>query len=562
MPTTNLDEVFPEPRNVRTDLLAGTGLAGNTFNQFFPWAINQDGTDEETVNHIGRHEIGGSYGSAAYTNDPNIQDLYYFGGNYNTNPINNFLEIREDPNVQGLFYGIDAPEFATHGAGQIVSLTGSTNLNAFYMRINYLTPRSTHEYASSPTTVPPDHTGLYRNPLMTSDGYFIASHTTNTQAETGSATANYPATNYPTTSYDFRLKFLQITNGYYAPSAMLTPGLTNQALYLDPNNYLIDLQTNLLWEVDPIEVMPRPRPVPYSVPIAAPELAAFAAANVDVGAFQNYLRTHQLALIVSRDVTTRDKADHQQPFNLHIAGTSHQTIGAPGKIYDIAWLQLFQADQLRSLNNGNPNNTGNGRRVIAQYLHDPAVDNATRPGALIASVPLASDGSQAAIVPARRAMSWQLTDTNGVGVVRERYWLTFAPGEIRTCTSCHGINETTQANGPVPTNTPLALIKLLNYWKTNTAIQSAVAAGLGTNFFQISFTHRPAESGVTYHVQVSTNLISWADIASYAGSNRVLGAQAMEISRIGSPNESVTIRDNSGMNDRAARFLRVRVTRP
>jgi len=54
-------------------------------------------------------------------------------------------------------------------------------------------------------------------------------------------------------------------------------------------------------------------------------------------------------------------------------------------------------------------------------------------------------------------MTWQLADTNGVGVVRERYWLTFAPGEIRTCASCHGINETSQANKPAPTNTPLPL---------------------------------------------------------------------------------------------------------
>src|SRR5579862_7137870 len=48
VPTTNQTEVFPEPRGVRTDLLAGTGLAGNTFNQFFPWQINEDGTAEET----------------------------------------------------------------------------------------------------------------------------------------------------------------------------------------------------------------------------------------------------------------------------------------------------------------------------------------------------------------------------------------------------------------------------------------------------------------------------------------------------------------------------------
>src|SRR5262249_4079842 len=42
--TTNQTELFPEPRGVRTDLLAGSGLRGHTFNQFFPWQINEDGT--------------------------------------------------------------------------------------------------------------------------------------------------------------------------------------------------------------------------------------------------------------------------------------------------------------------------------------------------------------------------------------------------------------------------------------------------------------------------------------------------------------------------------------
>ena len=561
--TTNLDEVFPEPRPIRTDLLAGTNLRGSEFNQFFPWAINQDGTDEETVNHIGRHEIGGSYAIGSVTDDPNVTDIYY-GLNYNTNIIKNFLEPREDPRVPGLFYGIDSPEFGTHGSGQIVSLTGATNLNAYFMRISYLTPRSGEDLALSAATIPADDTGMYRNPLMTSDGFFIAAHTTNALNETGGQNVLYPLTNYPGSSFSFRLKFLQYSNGYYQPGLPLTPGLTNYAFYVDSFYGTLDLQTNFLWELEPVEVMARPRPVPYSVPMAAPEQAAFAAAKVDLREFQNYLATHQLALIVSRDVTTRDHADHQQPFNLRVAGSARQTIGAPGKIYTVGWLQLFQADQLRSLNLGYSNNPGTGRRVIAQYLHDPAVDNATQPGLPLASVPLAADGSDAALVPARRAMAWQLNDTNNTGVVRERYWLTFAPGEIRTCTSCHGINETTQANGPVPTNTPLALIHLLTYWKTNTAIQGSVGTNAGTNFFQITFNHRPAELGVTYHVQSSTNLTTWSDIASYSSTNRVLTAQAFELSRSGSPNESVTIRDNASINANAtgAHFMRVRVTRP
>jgi len=44
--------------------------------------------------------------------------------------------------------------------------------------------------------------------------------------------------------------------------------------------------------------------------------------------------------------------------NVQPAGcrTNHQTLGASGKIYDVAWMQLFQADQLRGLNYGNPGN--------------------------------------------------------------------------------------------------------------------------------------------------------------------------------------------------------------
>ncbi|HWD19882.1 MAG TPA: hypothetical protein VHB20_11450 [Verrucomicrobiae bacterium] len=555
VPTTNQTEVYPEPRNVRTDLLAGTGLAGCSFNQFFPWAIDQDGTDEETVNHIGRHEIGGSYASAAYTNDPNLQDLYYYGGNYNTNTIDNFLMVSEDPRTPGLFYGIDAPEFGTHSGGQIVSLTGATNVNAFYMKINYLTPRSTHEYADSPTNIPADHTGLYRNPIVTSDGFMIAAHTTNALYAAGSESDTYPST-----PYDFRLKFLQPSKGYYAPAGFLTAGLTNRASYWTPD-YLVT-QTNLLWELDPVEVIARPRPTPFSVPIAAPELAAFAAADVDVTKFKEYLATHELALIVSRDVTTRDHADRLQPYNLKIAGTTHQTIGSPGKVYDIGFLQIFQADQLRSFNYGNTNTPHEGRRVLAQYLHEPAVDNPVAPQAPLASVRLGPDGSSAAIVPARRALSWQLTDTNGTGVVRERYWLTFAAGEIRSCTSCHGINETDQAGRPAPTNTPLALITLLNYWKTNVTVTPSLAVQQQTNYFQISFTRRPAETGVTYHVQGSSNLGPWSDIATYSGTNIVLTQQAQEIARAGAPNETVTVRDLAGVPGHLSRFLRVEVTRP
>ncbi len=241
---------------------------------------------------------------------------------------------------------------------------------------------------------------------MTSDGYMIASHSSYVLGEQGDDDVNFPST-----PYDFRLKFLQMSNGYYAPGATLTAGLTNQASYWNPDTLVT--QTNILWEFDPVEVRARTRPIPFEVPVPDPELAAFAAAGVNVSNFKDYLVTHQLALIVSRDVTTRDQADHQQPYNLQVAGTSHQTVSVPGKVYDVAWLQLFQADQLRGLNHGDPSDPGIGRRVLAQYLHDPAVDNPAPPGAIQSAVQISPDGSTAtALVPARRAMSWQLADTN------------------------------------------------------------------------------------------------------------------------------------------------------
>ena len=53
-----------------------------------------------------------------------------------------------------------------------------------------------------------------------------------------------------------------------------------------------------------------------------------------------------MALVVSRNVTLRDDADKQQPFNLRVpGGVSSQ--GASGKMYDVTHLQFFQANQVR-----------------------------------------------------------------------------------------------------------------------------------------------------------------------------------------------------------------------
>ena len=110
-----------------------------------------------------------------------------------------------------------------------------------------------------------------------------------------------------------------------------------------------------------------------------------------------------------------------------------------------------------------------GRRVLAQVLHDTKAISSNTAFADFTpsngSVTVSSDGSAAAFVPAKRALSWQLTDAAGTGVVRERYWVTFQPGEVRVCSSCHGLNDQDQAGKGVPNNAPKALLELLKKWK-------------------------------------------------------------------------------------------------
>jgi hypothetical protein len=187
---------------------------------------------------------------------------------------------------------------------------------------------------------------------------------------------------------------------------------------------------------------------------------------VNVAAFRQYLEDRDLALIVSRDVTTRDAADRQQPFNLRVPGPSpHQTVGAPGTIYDVSYMQMLQGDLIRGV--GGPASPSPGRRVLAQRMHEGAARNPPLdPGDPPSSVEIGSDGSVAAFVPAHRAMTWQLTNFAGTPVVRERYWLTFQAGEIRVCASCHGLNDEDQAGQGVPVNPPEALRSLLQWWKT------------------------------------------------------------------------------------------------
>ena len=91
---------------------------------------------------------------------------------------------------------------------------------------------------------------------------------------------------------------------------------------------------------------------------AAPALelldaAVFAQQGVGVAAFKGWLARNDLALIVSRNVTSRDDADLQQPFNLQVpGGVSTLSSTRPGPVYPVSNLQIFQADQVRAYRAG------------------------------------------------------------------------------------------------------------------------------------------------------------------------------------------------------------------
>jgi hypothetical protein len=446
-------EIFPEPRRDRTDLLAGTNLQGNSFNQFFPWTLNEDGTSEETLNHIGRHELH-DYFDKSFNDDSALQELIGVNsGRVNHNRIENFLEIKEDPTQPGRYFGIDAPEFSTHGSGQIVSMTAEPTRPADLIAVTYVTDRATIDV---PESGAPGDAGHFRDPLPLSNGTLLAVQTDDQRADANDGTREAPESRYA-----FRIKTMVQQGGVYVAGVPLTPGITATVSYWDPD--VLVSWTGPLWELTPVEVRSRPRPAASVTPMEEPEAKIFREEGVDPQTFRTSLASRNLAVIVSRNVTARDAADKQQPYSLRVAGGTAQHLSGSGKVYDVAHLQLFQADQIRGV--GGTGSPKEGRRVLARTMHDPAVKNPPTSGPA-GSVAIAADGSMAAFVPARRATSWQMTDPAGTAVVRERYWLTFQPGEVRVCSACHGVNSHDQLGNIAPQNAPEALRTLLRFWKS------------------------------------------------------------------------------------------------
>lgn len=442
-------EVFPEPR------LDAANTVGLRFNHFLPWVMRADGTGEETLNHVGRHELH-AYFARSFVDDPALADFNpVASGRPNANSVLNLVRTVEDPARPGRYIAVHAPEFGTHAAGQLVAFEAPPERAARAITVDYL---SDVGGAGFPDTPSPGF-ARYRDPLALADGQLIAAHS-GQHAYAGNA-GTRPA---PQPRYQFRLRRLAIAaDGGVTPAAPLTEGIERSVSFHDPD--VLVSYDGPFWELSPVAVAPRAVP-PVSVEPApdAPEQSALAAADAQLDALKSFLRAWRLGLVVVRNVTTRDALDRQQPYNLRVPG-GVQTVANAGRVYDVAHLQFLQGDQVRGY--GGHEDPSPGRRVLARWLNDAAALRfapAGSPGAPHASAKIAPDGSVALFVPAGRALSWQLTAPDGEAVVRERYWISLQPGEIRACDGCHGATPTTQTGAAPAANPPQALTDLLTWF--------------------------------------------------------------------------------------------------
>ncbi|HRK60498.1 MAG TPA: T9SS type A sorting domain-containing protein, partial [Candidatus Kapabacteria bacterium] len=382
--------------------------------------------------------------------------------------------------------------------------SGKLHENPEEMIINEITHSSTAGSVELGQTANAHHSGRYRDPLPLTNGTLLAVH-----SESKNPNGNNGTSSQPKIRYNFRIKTLrqEIIDGkqLYVADKPLTSGIVRGVKYYDGNDYFI-AQNDTLWELEPVEVTARTvPPMKKETTLSSSESDVFSEIGVDEQIFRKWMNDNNLGLIVSRNVVTRDRNDDNQPFNLRVPnGVEH--IVNDGTVYDVEYMQIFQADLIRGQGGAGGHTTPNpGRRVLPQVLHheQSLLMNNDKNNKVKGSVKIASDGSMAAIVPAHRALSWQLTDGKGTPVVRERYWVTVQSGEIRVCASCHGINTVDQLGLSKPMHKPEALRQLLQHWKTQ------VISGHSDEFTDdkkiLTISPNPAENSVNIICSIPEN---------------------------------------------------------
>ena len=495
-PLSDNREYFPDPIDEDNDPLALVEdpelgrQQRHDIKLFFPWELTAldygaagrvPYANMEILNHLGRHQLAFFLHARFQREGNGLQDFTHPRGREGSLD-DGTLYIAEDPLQPGRFVFADGQHFQKNGSGPLWRMDAPPGQPPHLVQLERLTGDDTGA------------AGRYRDPLPLSNGELLAVHTTTT-ADTRDLGAVDPGTGVfiSQPNYVFRLRLLDpgASDPPYAAGPVLLPALSRTVEMHGARQGARLRYGGAFSQLDPVEVLARPDPGLQSQPLAPQDAALWTGDRLP--RFLAYLRRHGLAVLASRDVTSRDGGDRQQPFNLfvqdHPDKASFRSVdGVPvGDVHGVQYLQLFQGDMVRI--NGHegvpdggappvpPSAPRPGRRVLAVPLHaaaghnPPFVDAAAAPAPADArfrrsAVHVAEDGSVAAFVPARRALSWQLTDAGGRSLVNERYWLTLQPGEIRVCDSCHGVDHANQAGQPPPQHAPLALARLVAHWET------------------------------------------------------------------------------------------------
>lgn len=440
-------ESFPEP-------LTGAGVdLGLKFDLFMPWTVNPDGTDLLTLNHVGRHEF--SPAALRSRADSNLLDMIVppNGGSTSSVRAGSLMQLSEHFSSKGRIFGTDAT-LTGLSAGRIVTIPSAdpvTNPGSMVLRVT-------------------SGNGFMRDPaVLSSNGRLIASVATGPNTSTSSYSSGgmpaLPPTVNPDTRLDVNNPFLIRMSDQNPLNTSITVSMPT-VLVPQPAVTLTNYDngtpqtfTGPLWQLQPVEVRSTPRPTAAVSKMEAPEREMFISAGVSPLALKSWLRNRDLAMMSVRNVTQRDAADHQQPTNLSVEGGVSSVKPDGGPAYSVKALQILQGEYLRGYSSGGTATPG--RRIKATTMRSKDGMPQTPAGLPEGSSAVASDGSVAALVPAKRATSWQLLDHGNSPLVRERYWLSFQAGEIRSCTSCHGVNTKDQLDRTVATNAPAALRTLL-----------------------------------------------------------------------------------------------------
>ena len=232
-------ETFPESRVGMGSAYGPVG--GFTFNLFTPWQMNQDGTEELTLNHIGRQELSFGYLTKSFSNDPALSEYSNTALIANKKYIRmdgGLFHVREDQQNPGTYYAIYTREFGTLTSNQIVRISGAPTLNAEQMTIVDASPA-----ADSNGNLPG---GRFRDPLPLAGGQMVAAYTASPSARPG---------------IQLRLQQLNPRQrpACWSRASRLRPGIVKNISWWDPDT---KREFNgALWEIEPVEVVGQGAPV-------------------------------------------------------------------------------------------------------------------------------------------------------------------------------------------------------------------------------------------------------------------------------------------------------------